>query len=234
MPAISLIGRSFDISQATANPVATSSKRSASIFNLAPPERVGRVVRSLVSREIHDDSSDDGSDHVITILLIILGIAFLALMTVSIVVIVRRSRMRTRVECEQPILPTYSEAKHDLPNHRALKIETTHNGRSSVVVISSRDAQPMLRSPNAPPHSPDNVPEIHITFPDEHDDQGRRKSGRVVVVRVGENATVGLEPMQEEQLPAYEKEANDQFYSIDFDDIGGLREKDHSIYDEKC
>lgn len=87
----------------------------------------------------------------------------------------------------------------------------------------------MLADPNAPPHSPTNVPEIHITFPDEHDEHGRRKNGRVLLVRVGET-TVGLEPLKEEQLPAYEKEGGNTFYSIDMDHIGGLKEKDRSQF----
>lgn len=75
------------------------------------------------------------------------------------------------------------------------------------------------------PLSPDNVPEIRITFPDEQDESGRRKSGRVVVVRVGETG-VGLEPLNEdEELPAYEKEGGGRFHSIDMERIGGLKEK---------
>lgn len=88
----------------------------------------------------------------------------------------------------------------------------------------------MLANPHSPPHSPDNVPEIHITFPDEQDEQGRPKSGRVLVVRVGDNATVGLEPVREEQLPAYEKEAKGGFYTIDMNQIGGLKEKDRNMF----
>lgn len=84
----------------------------------------------------------------------------------------------------------------------------------------------MMRESSSPPLSPDSVPEIRITFPDEQDESGRRKSGRVVVVRVGETS-VGLEPLQDEQLPAYEKEAG-RFHSIDIERIGGLKEKEWS------
>ncbi|UKZ77320.1 hypothetical protein TrVFT333_005040 [Trichoderma virens FT-333] len=152
------------------------------------------------------DDSDNGSDTVINALLIVLGIAFFILILVSILLVlrrVRRKRQQQNPETQEPILPSYNDVKNGHPNHRGLTIETTHNGRSS----------------------------IHITFPDEQDEQGRRKSGRVVVVRVGENATVGLEPMHDEELPAYEKEAKGQFYSVDMDKIGGLKEKDHSYFD---
>jgi len=82
----------------------------------------------------------------------------------------------------------------------------------------------MINTPTTP-LSPDSVPEIRITFPDEQDESGKRKSGRVVVVRVGETS-VGLEPLKEdEQLPAYEKESGERFHSIDMERIGGLKEK---------
>lgn len=81
-----------------------------------------------------------------------------------------------------------------------------------------------MSSPSSPPITPDSVPEIRITFPDEQDESGRTKSGRVVIVRVGENG-IGLEPVTEEQLPAYEKETGQKFHSIDMDRIGGLKEK---------
>jgi hypothetical protein len=120
-------------------------------------------------------------------------------------------------------LPQYQDVKRT-GNHRRLTIQTSKaNGRSSVIVVSN--GQPMLANPQSPPHSPDNVPEIHITFPDEQDDQGRPKSGRVVVVRVGDS-TIGLEPLHDEQLPAYEKESPTQFYALDIEKIGGLKEKE--------
>jgi len=69
------------------------------------------------------------------------------------------------------------------------------------------------------------VPEIHITFPDEVDKTtGRPQSGRVVVVRLGENSAVGLEPM-EDQLPPYQKEGG-KFQSLDLERMGGLKEKE--------
>ncbi|CAI4219194.1 unnamed protein product [Parascedosporium putredinis] len=121
--------------------------------------------------------------------------------------------------------PAYSDSHH----HPGLTIQTTDkHGRSSVFIIN-KDGQPMLANPMSPPHSPDNVPQIRITFPDEQDDAGMTRGGRVVVVRMGETS-VGLEPVREEQLPVYEKENNSQFYSIDMDKIGGLKEKDRTQF----
>ncbi|KAI5303607.1 RNA methyltransferase tRNA(m5U54)methyltransferase [Ascosphaera pollenicola] len=92
---------------------------------------------------------------------------------------------------------------------------------------------------DSPP--PSDVPEIRITFPEEEDDQGKRVSGRVVVVRIGESGGIGLEPLDEkkeiemhgnryeekdfekEGLPAYE---NSRLESLDLDRMGGLKEKE--------
>jgi hypothetical protein len=177
-------------------------------------------------------STTSSSDNMIDILITVFGIAFLVLIALSMFMLFRRyqrvkqlQQQQNKLSAEKGSLPPYDAAK----NPHGLTIETTHQGRSSVLYIS-RDGQPMLQNPHSPPHSPDNVPQIHITFPDEHDDEGRRTSGRVLVVRVGDNATIGLEPVQEEQLPAYEKDSKSQFYSIDMDHIGGLKEKDPALF----
>lgn len=174
----------------------------------------------------HPADSDglDGSDNMINLLLLVLGLVFVALVLLSALFLFRRYRQQQRLRTKE-VLPSYNDSEKPRGPPQGLTIETKHNGRSSTIYIS-RDGAPMLSNPNSPPHSPDNVPEIHITFPDEQDDQGKHKSGRVLVVRVGDNATVGLEPMQE-QLPAYEKEAKGDFYSVDMDHIGGLKEKQY-------
>ena len=72
------------------------------------------------------------------------------------------------------------------------------------------------------PSSP--VPEIRITFPEEEDEAGKSKSGRVVVVRIGETGGLGLEPYSEENLPAYQQSDAERFQSLDLDRMGGLKE----------
>ncbi|KAK4668543.1 uncharacterized protein QC764_708280 [Podospora pseudoanserina] len=156
----------------------------------------------------------------VDILIALLALTFCGLLAFSLLVLMRR--MRRQKQMLDETLPQYHDVKKS-GNHRRLTIETG-NGRQSVIVFNN-GASPMLANPRSPPHSPDNVPQIHITFPDEQDDQGRPKSGRVVVVRVGET-TVGLEPLNDEQLPAYEKESSTQFYSVDIEKIGGLKEKE--------
>jgi flagellar basal body-associated protein FliL len=171
----------------------------------------------IILRRDDDEQESDGK--VVNILIALLVLVFVGLVAFALLVVLRRNKRRTQMTNDT--LPQYQDVKRT-GNHRRLTIQT--NNRSSVIVVGN-DGKPMLANPQSPPHSPDNVPEIHITFPDEQDDQGRPLSGRVVVVRVGETS-VGLEPLHDEQLPAYEKESNSQFYSLDMDKIGGLKEKE--------
>jgi hypothetical protein len=174
--------------------------------------------RSLAARGVADGSSDA----VVNLLIALLVLIFFGLLSFALLILLRRMRRQKQIQNET--LPQYHDVKRT-GNHRRLTIQTGNGmGRSSVIVF--KDGQPMLANPQSAPHSPDNVPEIHITFPDEQDDQGRPKSGRVLVVRVGD-ATVGLEPLHDEQLPAYEKESSTQFYALDIEKIGGLREKEY-------
>lgn len=159
---------------------------------------------------------------VVNLLIALFVLLFFALLSFSMLMLLRRHRLKKRMMATS--LPRYQD--EDIKrtgNHQRLTIQTG-NGRSSVIVFG-KDGQPMLANPHSPPHSPDNVPQIHITFPDEQDEQGRPKSGRAFIVRVGET-TVGLEPLHEEQLPAYEKESKSQFYAVDLDKVGGLKEKE--------
>jgi hypothetical protein len=135
-------------------------------------------------------------------------------------------KMREVRAAKNATLPTYNTptASKNVANHRRLTITTSqHGGRSPSIYVYDEKSS-LTSNSSSPPLSPENIPEIRITFPDEHDESGRPKSGRVVVVRVGEHS-VGLEPLRDEQLPAYEKEAGERFHSIDMERIGGLKEK---------
>lgn len=176
-------------------------------------------LRTIVARTVPATAPDN--TFVVNLLIALFVLVFLGLLAFALLVLLRRYRMK---KMGTSPLPRYTdELKRDV-NHRRLTIQTG-NGRSSTIVFS-KDGQPMLANPQQPPHSPANVPQIHITFPDEHDDQGRAQSGRAFVVRVGDT-TVGLEPIHDEQLPAYEKESKSQFYALDIDKIGGLKEKEY-------
>ncbi|KAI0105514.1 hypothetical protein GGR51DRAFT_519618 [Nemania sp. FL0031] len=182
------------------------------------------VARGQSVLAVRDDSDSDSWDSAINATISLLGLALFGLALVGTLMMLQRHRRRQQLLDQT--LPRYNDIEHEAGrNTRRLTIQTPE-GKSSIVVVNGR---PMLSDPNAPPHSPTNVPEIHITFPDEQDEYGRRKNGRVLLVRVGET-TIGLEPLRDDQLPAYEKESSNAFYSIDMDRIGGLKEKDRSQF----
>lgn len=168
---------------------------------------------------IRDSSSSTMSPTIIDLLIALMVLIFVSLLLIGALYTVRKIRQRRAIARQQ--LPVYNEKASS--NHRRLTITATPYGRGSSVYVYDEKSS-MMSSPRSPPLSPDSVPEIRITFPDEQDESGQRKSGRVVVVRVGETG-VGLEPLQDEQLPAYQKESGERFHSIDMERIGGLKEK---------
>ena len=162
-----------------------------------------------------DNSNNSMSTTVIDLLITLLVLVFVLLCLTAAIFTMRKIHRRQAIGRQQ--LPLHHEKRTS--HHRRLTISTTPGPRSSIYVY---DEKPSLNGPTTPT-SP--VPEIRITFPDEQDESGRPKSGRVVIVRVGETG-VGLEPLHnDEQLPAYEKENKGRFQSIDIERIGGLKEK---------
>ncbi|KAL3425465.1 hypothetical protein PVAG01_02256 [Phlyctema vagabunda] len=175
------------------------------------------TIRSLVSR---DSGSTEMSSTMVDLLIALMVLVFVALCLVGTLYLVRKIRRSRAIDRQQ--LPTHEPQTRS--NHRRLTITATPYGRnSSVYVYDEKSA--MMSSPTSPPLSPESVPEIRITFPDEQDEAGKRKSGRVVVVKISDKGAVGMSPVTEENLPAYEKETGGRMYSIDMDRIGGLKEK---------
>ncbi|KAF2016562.1 hypothetical protein BU24DRAFT_422924 [Aaosphaeria arxii CBS 175.79] len=155
-----------------------------------------------------------GSDSVIFPLVVsIVVLVTIGLLAIAALMFLRYMRNQQR----QAELPLHEKRQ---PNARRLTITTsTYGKRESHLVIQEK--QDLMANSSSPPASP--VPEIRITFPDEVDDAGKRQSGRVVVVRVGDHS-VGLEPLQED-LPPYQRHSSDRFDSLDLDRMGGLKEK---------
>jgi len=165
------------------------------------------------------DESTTMSTTMIDLLIALMVLIFISLLLVGALYTVRKIRRSRAIARQQ--LPMHNDSK-PISNHRRLTITATPYGRNSSIYVYDEKSS-MISNSHSPPLSPSSIPEIRITFPDEQDESGRPKSGRVVVVRVGETG-VGLEPL-DEQLPAYEKESGERFHSIDMERIGGLKEK---------
>ncbi|KAF2146154.1 uncharacterized protein K452DRAFT_283446 [Aplosporella prunicola CBS 121167] len=184
-------------------------------------------VLSLVRRDA--SASDSADDAALTPLMVDLLIALLVLVVIALMAVVAlifMRKARNAKKAKTPELPMYNETERPVSSrmsshHRSLTIAAApaySAGNPSVFVYGDEKVSNEPQTPSSP------VPEIRITFPEEVDDKGNKQSGRVVVVRVGEHS-VGLEPLHEEQLPPYQKDATDRFQSLDLERIGGLKEK---------
>lgn len=146
----------------------------------------------------------------LVVLIIVIGASVGALFYI------RRRRRQARL---QSALPMYNEKRLSSSStssaHRRVLV------RPSESVLVYQEKKNLLENSTSPPNSP--LPEIRITFPEEYDDSGKRTSGRVVVVRIGDSS-FGLEPVSE-NLPAYHQTNSERFHSIDLERVGGLQEK---------
>lgn len=174
-------------------------------------------IKNLTARSEDGDGSNNMTIALLTTLAILVIIALVLMGALIWLRNIRRARKQAEQDAQ---LPLYEKRQ----SGRRLTITMPGKGRESVVVYSEK--QDLMNSAASSPTSP--VPEIRITFPDEVDESGKRQSGRVVVVRVGEHS-VGLEPVNED-LPPYQRDSSDRFDSLDLDRIGGLKEKDNKEY----
>ena len=178
---------------------------------------------------VRDDSSTTYSSLSPTIeklLIALLAIVVLCVVLIGALFVLRRYRKSKRQQ--QSELPLHNSSQvSKKSNHRRLTITAAPPNRKSESTFVINEKSAFLEQSTSPPASP--VPEIRITFPEEEEDQsGKRKSGRVVVVRISENGGYGLEPLTEDKLPSYQTSESDRFQSLDLERIGGLKEKEWS------
>jgi flagellar basal body-associated protein FliL len=173
-------------------------------------------IQNLVARD--GDKKEGLSTITVSLVVSLVVLVLLGMILIAGLFFLRKTR-RARKQAEDAQLPLYEK------RHSTRRLTITTKGHESIVVYQEK--QQLMANSSSPPPSP--VPEIRITFPDEVDDAGKPQSGRVVVVRVGEHS-VGMEPLHEDDLPPYQREASDRFDSLDLDRIGGLKEKDDKYY----
>lgn len=167
---------------------------------------------NLVARSDEDAQFTPAMVGLVITLIVLLVVSLLAMMTLYFLRVRRRSR-------EQQ-LPLYDEKRASAASHYSHRRVGV---RPSESIIVYQEKQNLIANSEAPMNRA--VPEIRITFPEEIDNLGKPQSGRVVVVRVGDSS-IGLEPVADEKLPAYQKDESDRFQSLDLDRIGGLSEKE--------
>ncbi|KAL1993810.1 hypothetical protein VTN49DRAFT_2479 [Thermomyces lanuginosus] len=158
-------------------------------------------VHFLVARD-DDDSGLGLSTANVNLVISLLALVLFGIILVGVLLLLRQRRRKLAAKNET--------------SRRRVTITATQNGESVYVYNEKHDDS------SNPPSSP--VPEIHITFPEEEDESGKRKSGRVVVVHVSETGGVGLEPYREP--PPYSANDSGRFQDLDLERMGGLKEKD--------
>ncbi|RMZ79018.1 hypothetical protein DV737_g3657, partial [Chaetothyriales sp. CBS 132003] len=161
------------------------------------------AIRHLLARDAVD-SGDASTFEVSTGTLVLTFFALLFLATaLSILLLFLRRRRLAREQGLSPA-PSYTGHCRSAPMSRI----STCGPNDGVFVCSP-----------SPPLSP--VPEIRVTFPDDDDQLGSQKQGRVVVVHVTDTGSVGMAPLHEEQLPPYQRVDGNGFQSLDLNRIGG-------------
>ena len=180
---------------------------------------------------VRDDSHDSTA---LTPTMVNLLIALLILVIFGILLIAGLMILRSRRTREQRLAQEQAEktagsnpefsyntsprSSHK-SNHRRLTVTAAPYGRNSKPIFSYSEKEVLMG--DSPPTSP--IPELRITFPEEEDEMGKRKSGRVVVVSVSDRGSVGLVPLRDEResLPAYEGPG---WKELDLEQLGGLKE----------
>ena len=179
---------------------------------------------------VRDDSSTTNNNSlsptIENLLIALLVLVVLSVLLIGALFVLRRYRKSKRQQ--QSGLPLHNPPQlNKKSNHRRLTITATPHSRNSESTFVINEKSAFLEQSTSPPASP--VPEIRITFPEEEEDQsGKRKSGRVVVVRISDNGSYGLEPLTEDKLPSYQTSESDRFQSLDLERMGGLKEKEWS------
>jgi len=168
------------------------------------------TLMNLVARDSYDESYSPTMAALLIALVVLLIIALLCIIALYFM----RWRKRS-LRADSPFDEEKSSSARSSHHHRV-----TVRPHESIIVYQEK--QSLINNSEAPP-SASPVPEIRIHFPEEVDTSGKRQSGRVVVVRVGDHS-IGLEPVSE-SLPPYQKSESDRFQSLDLERIGGLKEK---------
>ncbi len=162
---------------------------------------------STIFRRDSDEDESSWTDMQMDLTIIFVAVCFGTMMSFGALYALRRYKAAQQTS----LLPVYTK------NSNGLTIDPppAYSRNSSMTSGSYYDEKHGLNSSGqTTPISP--VPEIRITFPDDVDEQGRHQKGRVVIVKINERGSVGLEPVREDK----------SFFDLDMDQLGGLKEKE--------
>ena len=177
---------------------------------------------------VRDDSSGNATmtPTMMKLLIALVVLVFFGICLTGTLFILRARRKAKQME-KLTDLPFHADRPSSkFSNHRRLTVTAAPYGGHSKVVSIYNEKEIVVEESSRPSSPSSPVPEIRITFPEEEDEAGKSKSGRVVVVRISETGGLGLEPYSDEHLPAYQQSDAERFQSLDLDRMGGLKELD--------
>jgi len=157
------------------------------------------------------------SNSLMVALLIVLLVLLISVTTLAAGLIILRQRRRTRQAAR---ISSWTEKRTSTSSVQSRHRRTKAMPSQSIQILNEKQ---WFEDWPERPMSPGELPEIRITFPEEVDSAGKRQSGRVVVVHVG-NTGVGLEGCDED-IPSYQQFGGARFESIDLEKVGGLQER---------
>lgn len=168
----------------------------------------------LRTRDVQPNSGLSSFDlSVVLLVLVVLGLCL-----ICVLVFLRRQQRIRRLRDPSIHQRSCKHTRWTVPAHPYSATNET--------ILTDHEKRGFAESSSSPQANA--IPEIRITFPDEEDKLDRRQSRRVVVLRIGESGSVGMEPLLEEHLPPYPANETERFQSVDLERIGGLKEKNHS------
>ena len=181
------------------------------------------VIPRLVVR---DDSSSKTTmtPTMMKLLIALIVLVFFGICLAGGLFILRARRKAKQVEKLADLPFHASRPSSKFSNHRRLTVTAAPYGRHSKSINIYNEKEIAIDDSSRPSSPSSPVPEIRITFPEEEDEVGKSKSGRVVVVSISETGGLGLEPYSDEHLPAYQQSDAERFQSLDLDRMGGLKE----------
>lgn len=163
---------------------------------------------------------DDNVEISQTIINLLIALLVLLVISICLCAALLLFRARRRSRKYQSELPMYNDKRGSGSSMASSRSRNSARASESIYVLQEK--QNLIDNSEEPRNH--GIPEIRLTFPEEYDADGKRTSGRCVVVRVSESG-VGLEPVQD-KLPAYKQTEGERFQSLDLDRVGGLTEKE--------
>ena len=176
---------------------------------------------SIIGRRDGADSTSPLTMNLLIALVVVLLVGF-CLSLIAVLLGLRARRRKRREAAEMPFQASPRPASR-FSTHTLLTIatgpfarqtETSTINEKEILIDNESFESPMEQS----------IPEIRVTLPEETDEGGQRRSGRVVRVSVSEAGGVGFEPYNEECIPPHQKVGTSDFQFVDLERIGGLKE----------